>query len=286
MKQQQIQQPNLQTELMEQLWEQVLLLETQVCKEKTQQDQLQLQQLNDTKDKLFSIIAHDLKNPFTSLLTYSELIYKKFSSLDRNKIEQMASRMNQSAKEAYALLENLLSWSSVQTGLLRAVPELLAVRELLEQIHALMGPLAQQKGISLVVGNMEQTNVFADRQMVATVLRNLVSNALKFSFQDGKVEIAVSQVDGFALFSIADTGTGIPLESQAKLLEVGNKFSSIGTASEAGTGLGLVLCREFIALNGGEIYFQSELGVGTTFFFTTISMNTLLRKTKALIQNF
>jgi signal transduction histidine kinase len=241
-----------------------------ICSDVTalKRTQLQLQQLNDTKDKLFSIIAHDLKNPFTSLLTYSELIYKKFSSLDRNKIEQMASRMNQSAKEAYALLENLLSWSSVQTGLLRAVPELLAVRELLEQIHALMGPLAQQKGISLVVGNMEQTNVFADRQMVATVLRNLVSNALKFSFQDGKVEIAVSQVDGFALFSVADTGTGIPLESQAKLLEVGNKFSSIGTASEAGTGLGLVLCREFIALNGGEIYFQSELGVGTTFFFT------------------
>lgn len=241
-----------------------------ICNDVTglKRTQLQLQQLNDTKDKLFSIIAHDLKNPFTSLLTYSELIYKKSSSLDRIKIEQMATRMNHSAKEAYALLENLLSWSSVQTGLLRAVPELLSVRELLEQMHSLMGPLAQQKGISLVVGNIEQTNVFADRQMVATVLRNLVSNALKFSFQNGQVEIAVSQVDGFALFSVADTGTGIPVESQAKLLEVGNKFSSIGTASESGTGLGLVLCREFIELNGGKIYFQSELGVGTTFFFT------------------
>lgn len=241
-----------------------------ICNDVTglKRTQLQLQQLNDTKDKLFSIIAHDLKNPFTSLLTYSELIYKKSSSLDRIKIEQMASRMNHSAKEAYALLENLLSWSSVQTGLLSPVPELLAVRALLEQMHALMEPLAHQKGISLVLGNIEQTNVFADRQMVATVLRNLVSNALKFSFQNGQVEIAVSQVDGFALFSVADTGTGIPLESQAKLLEVGNKFSSIGTASESGTGLGLVLCQEFIALNGGEIYFQSELGVGTTFFFT------------------
>lgn len=230
--------------------------------------QLQLQELNDTKDKLFSIIAHDLKNPFTSLLTYSELIYKKFSSLDRVKIEQMASRMNDSAKQAYALLENLLNWSSIQTGLLRPVREVLSSRELLEQLQGLMEPVAQQKGVALIIKRVEETNILADRQMVATILRNLVSNALKFSFQHGKVEIGVSLVDGFALFSVADTGTGIPLENQSKLLEVGNRFSSVGTASESGTGLGLVLCREFVELNGGKIYFQSEFGVGTTFFFT------------------
>lgn len=230
--------------------------------------QLQLQDLNDTKDKLFSIIAHDLKNPFTSLLTYSELIYSKSSSLDRSKIEQIASRMNRSAKEAYALLENLLSWSSIQTGVLRPVPELLSVAELTGQIQSLMGPVAQQKGIALIIGEIERTVVVADRQMMATVLRNLVSNALKFSFQDGKVEIGVSSLEGFALFSVADTGTGIPLENQAKLLEVGNRFSSVGTASESGTGLGLVLCKEFVELNGGKLYFNSEFGVGTTFFFT------------------
>lgn len=241
-----------------------------ICNDVTalKRTQLQLQELNDTKDKLFSIIAHDLKNPFTSLLTYSELIYKKFSSLDRVKIEQMASRMNDSAKQAYALLENLLNWSSIQTGLLRPVREVLSSRELLEQLQGLMGPVAQQKGVALIIKRVEEINILADRQMVATILRNLVSNALKFSFQHGKVEIGVSLVDGFALFTVADAGTGIPLENQSKLLEVGNRFSSVGTASESGTGLGLVLCREFVELNGGRIYFQSEFGVGTTFFFT------------------
>ncbi|MBC8988469.1 histidine kinase [Pedobacter sp. N36a] len=229
---------------------------------------VQLQELNDTKDKLFSIIAHDLKNPFTSLLTYSELIYRKFASLERSKIEHMAFRINDSTKQAYALLENLLKWSSIQTGLLRPAKEVLSVRELLGQLQGLMGSVAQQKGIALIIEKVVETSILADRQMVDTVLRNLVSNALKFSFQNGKVEISVESAEGFALFSIADTGTGIPLENQAKLMEVGNRFSSVGTASESGTGLGLVLCREFVELNDGKIYFQSEFGEGTTFFFT------------------
>jgi len=232
---------------------------------KTEQE---LQALNDTKDKLFSIIAHDLKNPFTSLLTYSELIYKKADTLERVKIAHMATRMNDSAKQAYALLENLLNWSRIQTGLLKPIAEKIVVAELFAEAEKLTGPMAQAKQVSIVFDDAGLLSVMADRQMTGTIIRNLISNALKFSYEGGRVVVTVADKGEHAIFSIRDNGTGIPQENQERLLEVGNKFSSVGTASEMGTGLGLVLCREFVEANGGRIFFESEFGVGTTFHFT------------------
>lgn len=228
----------------------------------------QLQALNDTKDKLFSIIAHDLKNPFTSLLSYSELIHKKSDSLERPKIAHMASRMNESAKQAYALLENLLNWSRIQTGLLKPAPERVAIKQLFVEAQNLNAPLALAKGIEFTFEAPDNVFVQADRQMVATVLRNLISNALKFSYRGGEVSVIADAKEGTVVFAVSDQGTGIPLENQERLLDVGNKFSSPGTAQEMGTGLGLVLCREFIEVNGGKIFFESEFGMGTTFYFT------------------
>ncbi|TDQ11202.1 sensor histidine kinase [Pedobacter metabolipauper] len=232
------------------------------------QTEQQLQALNETKDKLFSIIAHDLKNPFASLLSYSELIHKKAETLERVKIAHMAERMNTSAKQAYALLENLLNWSRIQTGLLKPSPEVISIAELFIEIASLTAPMALSKGVILQLAEGKDLTITADRQMTSTVLRNLISNALKFSYQGSSVKIDAQEKEGFVLFSVEDTGIGIAPENQDNLLEVGNKFSSPGTAAEMGTGLGLVLCREFVEANGGRIFLQSEFGVGTTFYFT------------------
>ncbi|MEJ2883585.1 sensor histidine kinase [Pedobacter sp. GR22-6] len=228
----------------------------------------QLQGLVDTKDKLFSIIAHDLKNPFTALLTYSELISKNSGTLDRVKIGHMAARMHESARQAYGLLENLLHWSRLQTGLLKPVPEEILVSELFAAAEKLAIPLAQSKGISVHFEKRQGLVVKADKQMVATVLRNLLSNAIKFSYEGSKVEIDAVPQGKQVIFTISDQGTGIAIEHQQKLLEVGNQFSAPGTAAEQGTGLGLVLCREFVESNGGRIWLESRLGFGTSFSFS------------------
>jgi nitrogen-specific signal transduction histidine kinase len=230
--------------------------------------QRELTELNLTKDKLFSIIAHDLKNPFVSLLSYSELISKNVGRLGTDRIENMAKRINESARQAYGLLDNLLHWSSIQTGLLEAVCVVLDVDSLLEDAIRLAVSSAHAKEITLNVAGHGGLFVTADKNMVATVLRNLISNAVKFSHKGGRVTIRAEKKEDNVLFSVSDQGTGIPEEMVSELLKPGNRFSSTGTASEEGTGLGLVLCREFVNLNHGEIWLKSQLTKGTVFFFT------------------
>lgn len=228
----------------------------------------QLNALNGTKDKLFSIIAHDLKNPFASLISFSELIQRSAHKLEREKIGTMAERMNASARQAYSLLENLLNWSRVQTGLLKPMTERIKVAELLAEACQLTAAVAQSKNIQVKTDAGTDLFVLADHQMAATVIRNLISNALKFSYPGTSIYIQAVQSADQVLFSITDYGVGIAEEYQQDLLELGNKFSATGTAAEKGTGLGLVLCREFVELNGGEIWLKSELGSGTTFYFS------------------
>ncbi|WP_442587067.1 MASE3 domain-containing protein [Pedobacter sp. AW31-3R] len=231
----------------------------------------QMKELNGTKDKLFSIIAHDLKNPFTSLLAFSELIYRNADKLNTTKIQQMAQRMNESAKQAYALLENLLDWSRIQTGALKPHPEVIAVPELLSEIKELNSPMADAKKIGVTMEYVGEFHIMADYQMIATVLRNLISNAIKFSYANSMVTVKAENKASEVLFSVTDTGIGIEGDHQNHLLKIDNKFSTPGTAAEKGTGLGLVLCKEFVELNGGQIYLKSDFGLGTTFFFTVPS---------------
>jgi len=204
----------------------------------------QLKELNATKDKLFSIIAHDLKNPFTSLLSFSELIYKNIDKLGKDKIQNMALRMNESAKQAYLLLENLLNWSRVQTGLLK----LTDTSRLLEEVKNVSGPFAKAKQIDIEIQATATKEIYTDQQMINTVLRNLISNAIKFSYQNSSILVKTTEAADHILFSITDSGTGIEKENQEQLLKIESRVTTPGTAEEKGTGLGLVLCREFVEI--------------------------------------
>lgn len=241
-----------------------------ICQDVTEQKttEQQLKDLNETKDKIYSIVAHDLKNPFTSLLSYSQLIQVKSHLLSADKISQIATSMNTAAKEAYALLENLLNWASLQSGVLKATPVNICIKTLFENIDKLLAPAVQTKNITLKFNLDEEVGVVADQQMLETVLRNLISNAIKFSYEDGQINVSAKKDGPQCVFEISDQGVGIPEAECIRLFEGGRRYSILGTHKESGTGLGLMLCREFVEANHGKIWAVSELGEGSSFFFS------------------
>ncbi|WP_367866857.1 MASE3 domain-containing protein [Pedobacter sp. WC2423] len=230
--------------------------------------ELRLMELNNTKDKFFSIIAHDLRNPFTSLISFSELIYKNVNRLSPEKIESLAMRMNDSAKQAYVLLENLLHWSKMQTGVLKPDLQELDVVELFNEIKHISSSIAVAKGIEIKIEELPSARIVADKQMVSTILRNIIANAIKFSYAGGSVVLNAYDRQDEILFSVTDSGVGIEKKQMELLFKADSSFSTPGTQNETGTGLGLRLCREFVEISGGSIWLESELGLGTTIYFT------------------
>lgn len=227
-----------------------------------------LQDLNATKDKFFSIIAHDLKTPFTSILAFSDLIAKNTMKFSPAKLEQMAATIRKAAQNAYSLLENLLSWSRLQTGALLPKPELIDVRQLIKEGIELLSTISFLKGISIEMSDDSHGYIHADKQMVNTVLRNLTSNAIKFSHPNSKVLIKAVPGGGDILFSVQDYGTGISPELIQRLFKLESSFTTIGTENETGSGLGLILCKEFVEKSNGKIWLESTIGIGTTFYFS------------------
>jgi len=225
-------------------------------------------ELNATKDKFFSIMAHDLKNPFNSLLGMSELLLMNASVLTPEKVQKYARTMNTSSKQAYSLLENLLEWSRIQTG--KLIPKLSKTKPsaLINEVKMLLEAAAQTKNINLISEITDDDQIVADPEMTKTVLRNLITNALKFTFDGGTVLVECQKIDHEILFSITDTGTGIEPEHLNKLFRIDCKLSRNGTADEKGTGLGLILCKEFIEKQSGNIWAESEIGKGSCFKFT------------------
>ncbi|MCX6307796.1 MAG: hybrid sensor histidine kinase/response regulator, partial [Bacteroidia bacterium] len=218
---------------------------------------------NATKDKFFTIIAHDLKNSFNGLLGYSTILLSDFDSFeDQDKIK-MISAIKQVSESTYKLLQNLLDWARVQTGLIAFSPEDIQLNALLKDEFYMQRKLAEQKNIQLDVLMEENIHVVADYNMLATVVRNLLSNAVKFTKSGGMVLISLKKVENWAEISIKDTGIGISKENLAKLFQVNENFKTFGTNNEEGTGLGLILCKEFILKNKGEILVNSEMEVGT-----------------------
>ncbi len=223
--------------------------------------------LNATKDKFFSIIAHDLKNPFNSILGFSELLVEEFKELTEEKKLEYAGIIHDSSFRIYLLLENLLEWAGTQTGNIRFQPEVLDLNEVIETNYALISNRFDEKGIRFIKDLPDAANVFADYNMVSTVVRNLMGNALKFT-ENGEIKARATETGDYLTVSISDSGIGIPSKMLAGIFEIDHKKSTNGTRGEKGSGLGLLICKEFVLKNGGEIFVTSEEGKGTTFTFT------------------
>ncbi len=242
---------------------------------KAQRDQLenqrnQLQELNATKDKFFSILAHDLKNPFSSLHSMSEMLTDNFKQLEDDDKFQLSTKISQNASHIYNLLNDLLTWSQLQRGLVDFNPIEFNLSQLIDISLNVNRLAAEKKSIKLVTdSSLTNLKAFADREMVNTVLRNLVNNAIKFTGNGGTVEIKTQITENETIqVSIIDNGIGISEEDQAKLFRIDVKTKSIGKSKEKGTGLGLILCKEFVEKNGGKIWLGSKEGEGSRFHFT------------------
>ncbi len=239
-----------------------------VAKEKAEESETQLKELNSTKEKLFSIIAHDLRSPFNSILGLSELLIEEGDSLDVAGYKMYSSTINISAKNTLVLLDNLLNWAESQTGQISFNPKKHILSSIIYEIFELLDSIAKNKNIVLNYIPSEEIEVFADLNMIKTVLRNLISNAIKFTNSNGKINVYALLKDTFIEIAVSDNGVGIDLKTQNKLFNLETNQSSIGTENEKGTGLGLILCKEFVEKHGGKIWIESELGKGSNFKFT------------------
>ena len=242
----------------------------QVAKKQVQQQNAKLQESNQTKDKFFSIISHDLKGPLNSLTSFSHLLIDHTESLSKEEIRMLATDLDKSVKNLLTLLENLLEWSRSQTGNIDFTPRVFDLRELLENNRSLLASQAANKKIAIVMEAPDECYVSLHKPSINTVVRNLISNAIKFTPEGGKITVGIAADNDKLKISIADNGVGMSPEVVDKLFRLDSKHSTRGTADEKGTGLGLILCREFIEKNGGKIVVQSNEGSGSVF---TLSFN-------------
>ncbi|MCX6174918.1 MAG: PAS domain-containing sensor histidine kinase [Ignavibacteriales bacterium] len=228
----------------------------------------ELKNANASKDKFFSIIAHDLRSPFSSLLSFSEFLVDDIDELPKEDIKSFAEKIHESAKNVFTLLENLLQWSKIQSGKIPYQPSNFNISFKINQIISLLTDNATNKKIHLVNEVSPNVVVFADEDMISSVIQNLLSNAIKFTNESGSVLfrslIKASSVD----ISVTDTGVGIKEEDLPKLLRIDVHHTTYGTKDEKGSGLGLIICKEMIERNRGKIHVESKVGVGTTFTFT------------------
>jgi ligand-binding sensor domain-containing protein/signal transduction histidine kinase len=223
--------------------------------------------LNATKDKFFSIIAHDLKNPFTSILGFCDILSRRYDTFNDTTRIQAIQVINESSKKIFQLLENLLQWARSQTGNIQYAPQEFIINEVVEANLLLVKTIASQKKLEMRKNIENEITVYADRNMVDTVIRNLLTNAIKFT-ESGYVGIEVIQGNNSTEVKISDTGVGINNDKLEKLFVVGGAISTRGTRGESGTGLGLAICNEFIKKHGGTISILSTPGKGTTFSFS------------------
>jgi PAS domain S-box-containing protein len=244
------------------------ITERKIAEEENIKKNLELAELNATKDKFFSIIAHDLKSPFQGLISYSQILSSQFSDLSEEEKISFIGSIEALSQSAYKLLENLLDWSRLQTGQMIYNPEPFNLLVELYPTIALVKQTALNKKIKFNYTIDNTIVVNADINMLSTIIRNLISNAIKFTKPGGNIILSAKELDGKIEFSVIDTGIGIEKESLDKLFLIGNKESRTGTANESGTGLGLLLCKEMIAKHGGELKVESEINKGTTFSFT------------------
>jgi signal transduction histidine kinase len=232
-----------------------------------------LNELNATKDKLFKIIAHDLKNPFLAIFGYSEMLIHDYNDLtDKERLEFILN-IDKSSRQTYRLVENLLFWAQSQTGKLEFNPKTINLNNLITQTVTLLQPLANNKNIKLGIESSEELNVQCDEEMMKTILRNLIVNGIKFTNSGGEINIKAKNYDHHTEIIVEDNGVGIDNDKLSNLFSIENPESSLGTAGEKGTGLGLILCKEFIEKHGGIIRVESIPNKGSKFIFTVPFLN-------------
>jgi PAS domain S-box-containing protein len=229
----------------------------------------ELKKANVTKDKFFSIIAHDLKGPLGNFHALSKMFVSRFEKFTPDKIKEMVEQLHTSASQSYKLLENLLDWSRLQLGRMEFKPGPVSITELVEENIELFNSQAKGKEISLVNSTDPSSKALSDRNMLTTVIRNLISNAIKFTPRGGDIDItsSIDEDQGNVVVCVSDTGVGMSEEILASIFDVGSYHTTLGTEKEKGTGLGLPLCKEFIEKNNGQIRVESELGHGCRFSF-------------------
>lgn len=228
----------------------------------------ELEFANNTKDKLFSIISHDLKSPFNSILGFADLLYNQYDDFTDEEKKKFILSIKESSESTYTLLEKLFAWSLSQSGGIKAYPQKIDLKEIADNKLDLLKNIAASKNISLINRINPDTYAYADIQMVKTVILNLLNNALKFTHKGGNIIIDNCLIDGFIQISVMDNGIGIPSSSIENLFKVNSSYSTLGTSNEKGSGLGLLICKDFVENNGGKIWVDSILNKGSKFIFT------------------
>ncbi len=227
-----------------------------------------LKELNKTREKFFSIISHDLRSPFASIVSFSRIMKRDIHSLSKEELQDLVVELDRSVSKINSLLDNLLQWSQSQTGKISFEPRQFRLKELIGDNLNLYASNANEKGIRLIDNVDDDLDVWGDVNMIDTILRNLISNALKYTDRGGTVTVESKVRPKVAEISVSDTGVGISEEDQKKLFRADTLHSSFGTRDEKGSGLGLLLCQEFVKKHGGQISLQSKEGEGSVFSFT------------------
>ena len=229
----------------------------------------QLSKINSEKDKFFSIIAHDLKSPFLGFIGLTKMLSDGNEEFTKAEIMKYSENMHESASTLYKLIENLLEWSQMQRGTINFSPREFNFSDIVSQNIRIINPHARQKEITIINEVTAAENVYADEKMIDTILRNLLSNAIKFTVRNGKVIVRAKKTDcDMVEVSVCDTGVGMTEKDLNKLFKIEEKVGYKGTEGEPSTGLGLLLCKDFVEKNGGNIWAVSEEGKGSTFYFT------------------
>jgi len=227
-----------------------------------------LKAINETKDKMLSIISHDIRTPIGNIVSFVDMILSDYDFYDMEKIRAYLDIIKFSASSCYHLIDNLLKWAFIQKKQLKPNPRIIDLKELTLEMISFFSNSADKKDIKLKSEIFKDIKVWADEEMIKTIIRNLISNAIKFTNKSGRIIINAAVKEGFVEFSVSDNGVGIEDERLEKIFNKKDFATTYGTENEKGSGLGLILCSDFIELNDGKIWVESEAGKGSNFIFT------------------
>ncbi|MBE2279806.1 MAG: hypothetical protein IAE91_05395, partial [Ignavibacteriaceae bacterium] len=239
--------------------------ENKLSEQKLKENSKNLEKLNFTKDRLFSLISHDLRSPFTTIIGYSDLIADEWQTLEREEIKSLATKILNSSRLTLNLLNSLLEWSKAQISGAEFSPSMIDLHSINKELMDMFQPLAISKNVHLESHINERLMIEADQNLIEAIIRNLISNAIKFTNRGGKVNVNYSLFNDVIQISVSDTGIGIPKQILNDIFNLSSSATRKGTEKETGTGLGLSLVEEFVSMHGGEIKVDTSIGVGTTF---------------------